>query len=87
MPIDPFPKARALIADAIEEAVFDAFGMEPPASNGRPILSASQGPRATPWCNACHLNPANGCRHPLGPECCPCRARAAQAKEGEDGEC
>jgi hypothetical protein len=37
-----FPRSRAMIADAIEEAIFDAFDMEPPASNTRPIRNASK---------------------------------------------
>ncbi len=43
----PFPKARRMIADAIEEAIFDAFGMDPPESNSRPIRAAGQ-PKTTP---------------------------------------
>jgi hypothetical protein len=37
----PFPKSTLMIEDAIEEAIFDAFGMEPPAGNSRPIRRAS----------------------------------------------
>lgn len=25
------------------------------------------------WCNSCQINPANGCRHPVGHDCCPYR--------------
>ena len=25
------------------------------------------------WCNACQMNAANGCRHPLGAHYCPYR--------------
>lgn len=38
----PFPKSRKLIVDAIEEAIFDAFGMEPPEDNSRPIRDAAK---------------------------------------------
>lgn len=37
-----FPKSRALIADAIEEAIFDAFGMQPPETNSRPLREREQ---------------------------------------------
>jgi hypothetical protein len=39
---DRFPKSRRMIFDAIEEAIFDAFDMEPPADNSRPIRDAGQ---------------------------------------------
>ena len=47
-----FPKSSALIADAIEEAIFDAFGVEPPPGNSRPIRTASAEPGQKP-----HPNP------------------------------
>ena len=37
-----FPKSRQMIADAIEEAIFDAFGMEPPEGNSRPIRNPTK---------------------------------------------
>ena len=39
---EPFPKSRKTIADAIEEAIFDAFGLDPPEDNSRPIRSAGK---------------------------------------------
>jgi hypothetical protein len=27
-----------------------------------------------PWCHACQMWSASGCRHPLGASCCPHRA-------------
>lgn len=39
---DPFPRSRAMIEDAIEEAIFDAFGIEPPEGNSRPIKGAER---------------------------------------------
>jgi len=44
-------------------------------------MDASQGPGATVWCNSCLMNPANGCRHPLGPSYCPYRS----AVRGDNG--
>lgn len=38
----PFARTRRLIADAIEEAIFDAFDMEPPEGNSCPIRRAEQ---------------------------------------------
>ena len=38
---EPFPQSRIMIADAIEEAIFDAFGMEPPLTNSRPIRDSA----------------------------------------------
>ncbi len=35
-----FPKSRKMIFDAIEEAACDAFGVEPPPDNSRPIQNA-----------------------------------------------
>lgn len=39
----PLRKSRRMIADAIEEAIFDAFEMEPPAGNSRPVRQATKG--------------------------------------------
>ena len=47
-------------------------------------LMASQGPGGTKWCNACRMNPANGCRHPLGPSLCPYRLLPPVQSDGED---
>lgn len=55
----PLPKSRAMIADAIEEAIFGAFGMEPPGGNTRPIANAAHskcpkcGPYGEDWCVDC----------------------------------
>lgn len=38
----PFPKSRKMIADAIEEAIFDAFGIEPPEGNAKPIQNSGK---------------------------------------------
>ena len=38
---EPFPRSRRMIADAIEEAIFDAFDIEPPADNTRPVRNAT----------------------------------------------
>ena len=35
-----------MIVDAIEEAIFDAFGVEPPSKNTKPIKNARRMSRA-----------------------------------------
>lgn len=39
----------------------------------QPIATA---PAQYRWCNACQMNSASGCRHPLGPTYCPYRRRS-----------
>lgn len=65
-----FPKSRQLIADAIEEAIFDAFGMEPPASNSRPIKNAPKPkPPVMSMMQRICLDALAGCTRPDGEMC------------------